>query len=273
MSKPTFFPEAELSLNKEIIVRADNVSVFYGDFLAVRDVSLEIPKNNIVAFIGPSGCGKTTMLRCFNRSNDLIPNSKIEGKITFYHTDLYGTDVDAVVVRRKIGMIFQKPNPLPKSIYHNIAYGAKVNHYHGNMDELVERSLRRAFLWDEVKDKLFASGLDLSGGQQQRLCIARAIAIEPEILLMDEPCSALDPISTMKIEELMSELKQKYTIIIVTHNMQQASRVSNFAAFFNVETNNKGDKTGYLVEYAPTKIIFEDPQQQATIDYVSGRFS
>mgnify|MGYP001554142389 CR=1 FL=1 len=273
MNRPSFLPDFTPSYNNEIVVKADNVSVFYGDFLAVRDVSLEIPKNNIVAFIGPSGCGKTTMLRCFNRMNDLIPNTKVEGKITFHETDLYGTDVDAIVVRRMIGMVFQKPNPYPKSIYNNIAYGAGVNHYRGDMDELVERSLRQAFLWDEVKDKLFESGLDLSGGQQQRLCIARAIAVEPELLLMDEPCSALDPISTMKIEELMHELKQKYTIIIVTHNMQQAARISNLTAFFHVETNDKGDKTGYLVEYASTKSIFENPQQQATRDYVSGRFS
>ena len=273
MNRSTFSSEVAISPNSEIVIKADNVSVFYGDFLAVRDVSLKIPKNNIVAFIGPSGCGKSTMLRCFNRMNELIPDTKVEGKITFYETDLYGTDVDAIGVRRKIGMVFQKPNPFPKSIYNNIAYGAWVNHYRGNMDELVERSLRRAFLWDEVKDKLSESGLDLSGGQQQRLCIARAIAIEPEILLMDEPCSALDPISTMNIEELLQELKQKYTIVIVTHNMQQAARISDLTAFFNVETNNKGDKTGYLVEYASTKLIFHNPQQQATKDYVSGRFS
>ena len=273
MNKLKFSPDVASYFNPEIVIKADNVSVFYGDFLAVRDVSLEIPKQKIVAFIGPSGCGKTTMLRCFNRLNELIPDTKVEGKITFYGTDLYGTEVDAIGVRRKIGMVFQKPNPYPKSIYNNIAYGARVNHYRGNMDELVERSLRRAFLWDEVKDKLLESGLDLSGGQQQRLCIARAIAVEPEILLMDEPCSALDPISTMKIEELMEELKEKFTIIIVTHNMQQAARVSDLTAFFNVDTNNKGDKTGYLVEYASTQSIFESPQKQATKDYVSGRFS
>ncbi len=273
MNKPIVSLESAPSDNSEIIVRADRVSVFYGDFLAVRDVSLKIAKNKIVAFIGPSGCGKSTMLRCFNRMNELIPNAKVEGQITFYETDLYGIDVDAIGVRRKIGMVFQKPNPFPKSIYNNIAYGASVNGYRGNMDELVEQSLRRAFLWDEVKDKLSESGLDLSGGQQQRLCIARAIAIEPEILLMDEPCSALDPISTRNIEELMRELKQKYTIIIVTHNMQQAARISNLTAFFNVEANDKGDKTGYLVEYASTKSIFENPQQEATQDYVSGRFS
>ncbi len=273
MNKSTFLSEVAPTLNSEIVVKVDNVSVFYGDFLAVRDVSLEIPKNNIVAFIGPSGCGKSTMLRCFNRMNELIPETKVVGKITFYGTDIYGTEVDAIGVRRKIGMVFQKPNPFPKSIYNNIAYGAWVNHYRGNMDELVERSLRRAFLWDEVKDKLKQSGLALSGGQQQRLCIARAIAIKPEILLMDEPCSALDPISTLKIEEMMDELKKRYTVVIVTHNMQQAARISDLTGFFNVDTNDKGDKTGYLVEYAPTKTIFETPQQQATKDYVSGRFS
>ncbi len=218
MNKPLFDPEVAPPPN-EIVIEADNVSVYYGDFLAVRDVSLAVPKHKIVAFIGPSGCGKSTMLRCFNRMNDLIPNTKVTGKITFYNTNLYSTEVDAISVRRKIGMVFQKPNPFPKSIYQNIAYGARVNHYRGNIDELVERSLRRAFLWDEVKDKLSQSGLDLSGGQQQRLSIARAIALEPEILLMDEPCSALDPISTLKIEELLQELKKKYTIIIVTHNM------------------------------------------------------
>ena len=271
MNPPIFSPD--ITPSPEIVIKAENVSVFYGDFLAVRDVSLEIPKHSIVAFIGPSGCGKSTMLRCFNRTNELIPDTRVEGKISFYQTDLYGSDVDAVGVRRKIGMVFQKPNPFPKSIYNNIAYGAGVNHYRGDLDELVERSLRQASLWDEVKDKLFTSGLDLSGGQQQRLCIARAIAIKPEVLLMDEPCSALDPISTMKIEELMQELKQKYTIVIVTHNMQQASRIADLTGFFNVETNNKGDKTGYLVEYASTKTIFENPQEQATQDYVSGRFS
>ena len=273
MNRATFLPDATPSFNKEIVVKTDNVSVYYGDFLAVRNVSLEIPKNSIVAFIGPSGCGKSTMLRCFNRMNDLIPNTKVEGKITFYETDLYSRGVDAIAVRRRIGMVFQKPNPFPKSIYHNIAFDARVNHCREHMDELVERSLRRAFLWDEVKDKLADSGLALSGGQQQRLCIARAIAIEPEVLLMDEPCSALDPISTRNIEELMQELKKRYTIIIVTHNMQQAARVSELTAFFHVETNDRGDKTGYLVEFAPRKTIFENPQQQATRDYVSGRFS
>ncbi len=253
MNRTKFEPEVAPLPNEDIVIEANNVSVFYGNFLAVRDVSLAVPKHKIVAFIGPSGCGKSTMLRCFNRMNDLIPNTKVTGSITFYNTNLYSSEVDAISVRRKIGMVFQKPNPFPKSIYQNIAYGARVNHYRGNIDELVELSLRRAFLWDEVKDKLSQSGLDLSGGQQQRLCIARAIALEPEILLMDEPCSALDPISTLKIEELLQELKKKYTIIIVTHNMEQASRISDLTGFFNVETNNQGDK--YL---SKIKCIFFD---------------
>jgi phosphate transport system ATP-binding protein len=263
---------AEHSSDRDIILQVENVCVFYNDFLAVRDVFLEISKNNIVSFIGPSGCGKSTIIRCFNRMNDLVSGAKVEGKIIFQGKDLYGDRIDAISLRRKIGMVFQKPNPFPKSIYENIAYGARVNHYRGDMDELVERSLRQAFLWDEVKDKLKTSGLELSGGQQQRLCIARAIAINPELILMDEPCASLDPISTMKIEELMQELKQKYTIVIVTHNMQQAARISNSTAFFNVEVTDKGEKTGYLVEYAPTTVIFNDPVEQATKDYVSGRF-
>jgi phosphate transport system ATP-binding protein len=263
---------AEHSSDRDIILQVENVCVFYNDFLAVRDVFLEISKNNIVSLIGPSGCGKSTIIRCFNRMNDLVSGAKVEGKIIFQGKDLYGDRIDAISLRRKIGMVFQKPNPFPKSIYENIAYGARVNHYRGDMDELVERSLRQAFLWDEVKDKLKTSGLELSGGQQQRLCIARAIAINPELILMDEPCASLDPISTMKIEELMQELKQKYTIVIVTHNMQQAARISNSTAFFNVEVTDKGEKTGYLVEYAPTTVIFNDPVEQATKDYVSGRF-
>ncbi len=263
---------AEQSGDRGIILQVENVCVFYNDFLAVRDVSLEIPKHNIVSFIGPSGCGKSTIIRCFNRMNDSVSGAKVEGKILFQGNDLYGDRVDAISLRRKIGMVFQKPNPFPKSIYENIAYGARVNHYRGDLNELVERSLRQAFLWDEVKDKLRTSGLELSGGQQQRLCIARAIAINPELILMDEPCASLDPLSTRKIEELLHELKQKYTIVIVTHNMQQAARISNSTAFFNVEVTAKGEKTGYLVEYAPTTVIFNEPVEQATKDYVSGRF-
>ena len=255
-----------------IVLTASNVSVFYGAFRAVRDVNLDIPQNKIIAFIGPSGCGKSTVLRCFNRMNDLVRSARVEGEITFYGQNIYAKDVDPVVMRRRIGMVFQKPNPFPKSIYENIAFGARINGYQGNMDELVERSLRKAAIWDEVKDKLRESGLSLSGGQQQRLCIARAIAIEPEVILMDEPCSALDPISTLKIEELLQELKENFTIAIVTHNMQQASRSADLTAFFNAEALPSGGKEGYLVEYDRTEKIFQDPQEQATQDYVTGRF-
>ncbi|MDY6937389.1 MAG: phosphate ABC transporter ATP-binding protein PstB [Cyanobacteriota bacterium] len=256
----------------EIALRAEDVNVYYGSSLAVRNVFLEIPKNKVVAFIGPSGCGKSTILRCFNRMNDLIPGARVEGKITFHGQNLYASGVDPVETRRRIGMVFQKPNPFPKSIFENIAFGARINGYQGNMDELVERSLRGAALWDEVKDKLKESGLALSGGQQQRLCIARAIAIEPEVILMDEPCSALDPISTLRVEELIHELKQQYTIVIVTHNMQQASRVSDLTAFYNAEATDTGNKIGYLVEYDQTQTIFHNPSQEATQEYVSGRF-
>lgn len=251
---------------------AENLNVYYGANLAVRQVNLEIPKNKVVAFIGPSGCGKSTVLRCFNRMNDLIPGARITGSISFRGQNLYAKTVDPVELRRRIGMVFQKPNPFPKSIYDNIAFGARINGYKGDMDELVEMSLRRAAIWDEVKDKLRDSGLALSGGQQQRLCIARAIAIAPEIILMDEPCSALDPISTLKVEELIHELKQQYTIVIVTHNMQQASRVSDLTAFYNAEALEGGNKVGYLVEYDRTTSIFHNPAEKATQDYVSGRF-
>ena len=256
----------------DIALRAENISVYYGSTLAVKDVFLDIPKNQVVAFIGPSGCGKSTVLRCFNRMNDLIPGAKVDGRITFHGQDIHDRRIDPVELRRRIGMVFQKPNPFPKSIYDNIAFGARINGYQGDMDELVERSLKGAALWDEVKDKLKESGLSLSGGQQQRLCIARAIAIEPEVILMDEPCSALDPISTLKIEELMQQLKQRYTIVIVTHNMQQASRVSDRTAFFNAAPTEQGGKIGYLVEYDNTQLIFSQPKQEYTRDYVSGRF-
>lgn len=256
----------------QIAFNLENVSVFYGDFEAVSKVYMAIPKNRITAFIGPSGCGKSTLLRCLNRLNDLIPSARVTGTITYNGYNLYAPDVDPVEVRRLIGMVFQKPNPFPKSIYENIAFGARINGYRGNMDELVERSLRKAALWDEVKDKLRQNGLSLSGGQQQRLCIARAIAIEPEVLLMDEPCSALDPISTLKIEELIQQLKENYTIVIVTHNMQQASRASDMTGFFNVKTNEAGKKSGYLVEFAETEKIFTQPEQESTREYVSGRF-
>jgi phosphate transport system ATP-binding protein len=259
-------------LNDNVVIKTENVSIFYGAFQAVRNVFVDIPKHNVVAFIGPSGCGKSTLLRCYNRLNDLIPGARVEGKITYQGSDLYDPRVDPVEVRRRIGMVFQKPNPFPKSIYENIAFGARINGFKGNMDELVERSLRGAALWEEVKDKLKESGLSLSGGQQQRLCIARTIAVEPEVILMDEPCSALDPISTLRVEDLINELKQRFTIIIVTHNMQQASRVADMTAFFNAEATEGGSRFGYLVEYDRTASIFNAPKQQATQDYVSGRF-
>lgn len=256
----------------ETVLRTENLDIYYGKFLAVQGVTMDIPKNRITAFIGPSGCGKSTLLRCFNRLNDLINGFHLTGKVYYQGHDLYDKSIDPIEVRRRIGMVFQKPNPFPKSIYDNIAYGARVNGYKGDMDELVERSLRQAVLWDEVKDKLKQSGLSLSGGQQQRLCIARAVAINPDVVLMDEPCSALDPISTLKVEELMHELKEKYTIVIVTHNMQQATRVADMTAFFNTKATDKGGKQGHLVEYDVTENIFQNPQQEATRDYVSGRF-
>ncbi len=241
-------------------LKAEKISVYYGSSLAVKDVFLDIPRNQIVAFIGPSGCGKSTVLRCFNRMNDLIPSARVDGNILFDGEDI--SRFDPVELRRRVGMVFQKPNPFPKSIYENIAFGARINGYQGDMDELVERSLKGAALWDEVKDKLKESGLGLSGGQQQRLCIARAIAIEPEVILMDEPCSALDPISTLKVEELMHDLKTRYTIVIVTHNMQQASRVSDKTAFFNAQATEAGGKMGYLVEYDNTQTIFSNPREE-----------
>ncbi len=254
------------------VFQTKDLNIYYGNFLAVRDVNIDIPKNAITAFIGPSGCGKSTVLRCFNRLNDLINSFHIDGKIFYHNQDLYAPDIDPVEVRRQIGMVFQKANPFPKTIYDNIAFGPRLIGYKGDMDELVERSLKQAALWDDVKDKLKALGTDLSGGQQQRLCIARAIAVQPDVILMDEPCSALDPISTLKVEDLIQELKENYTIIIVTHNMQQASRASDYTAFFNVQANEKGQRTGYIVEYDLTERIFQDPQQQATREYVSGRF-
>ena len=256
----------------QTVLKAENIDIYYGSYRAVRDVSLSIPRNQVTAFIGPSGCGKSTILRCFNRLNDLVHGFRLTGKISYHGQNLYDSDVDAVEVRKHIGMVFQKPNPFPKTIFDNVAYGARVNKFQGNLEELVETSLRRAALWDEVKDKLQAGGFSLSGGQQQRLCIARAIAMQPEVLLMDEPCSALDPISTLKVEELMNELKEKYTIIIVTHNMQQATRVADVTGFFNAEVTGKGSKVGYLAEFEKTENIFGNPQVQETRDYVSGRF-
>ncbi len=256
----------------ETVLKAENVNIYYGDFLALKGIYLDVLKNQVTAFIGPSGCGKSTLLRCYNRLNDLIPIFRLEGLITYHNQNLYAKDVDAVQVRRRIGMVFQKPNPFPKSIYENIAFGARINGYKGDMDELVERSLQQAALWDEVKDKLQQSGLALSGGQQQRLCIARAVALMPDVVLMDEPCSALDPISTLKVEELIHQLKEQYTIVIVTHNMQQASRVADYTAFFNVKTTDKGNRQGYLVECDRTETIFQNPKEEATMEYISGRF-
>ena len=250
-----------------------NVTISYGNTEAVRNIYCDIPQGMVTAFIGPSGCGKSTVLRSLNRMNDLIEGCSLKGQVLFAGVDLYGSTIDPVEVRRRIGMVFQQPNPFPKSIYDNIAFGARINGYTGDMDELVERSLRQAAVWDECKDKLKESGYSLSGGQQQRLCIARTIAIQPEVILMDEPCSALDPISTLKIEETIHELKKSFTIVVVTHNMQQAVRVSDMTAFFNAEAVENGNgKVGYLVEFDATEKIFNSPQQQATQDYVSGRF-
>ncbi len=259
----------------DTVFRLEDCDIFYGSYKAVRDVTMEIPGQRITAFIGPSGCGKSTVLRCLNRLNDLIEVFRLEGKVLYHGVNLYDKSIDPVEVRRRIGMVFQRPNPFPKSIYDNIIYGPRINGFKGTkdeMDEIVESSLRRAALWDEVKDKLGESGFSLSGGQQQRLCIARAIAVEPDVILMDEPCSALDPISTLKVEELMMELREKYTIIIVTHNMQQATRVADKTAFFNAEPTPSGGKVGYLVEFDDTRKIFSDPREEATRDYVSGRF-
>ena len=262
----------EASADRDVVFETKELSVYYGSFRAVRDINLPIYKNDITALIGPSGCGKTTFIRCLNRMNDLIEGARIDGAILYHGVDLYGFDVDPVEVRRRIGMVFQKPNPFPKSIYDNIAFGPKIAGYKGKMDDLVEESLRKAALWDEVKDKLKESGLALSGGQQQRLCIARAIATKPDVILMDEPCSALDPIATQRIEDLMRELVADYTIVIVTHNMQQAARVSDRTAFFTVEVKDDGDRTGMIVEVDDTETIFTKPNDQRTEDYVTGRF-
>ncbi len=254
--------------DRETILGMDGVSCWYGSFRAVKDVSIDIGAREVTALIGPSGCGKTTLLRTLNRMNDLIPSYRTEGHIQFGGEDLYGPGVDPVAVRRRIGMVFQKPNPFPKSIYDNVAFGPRINGFKGNMDELVEQSLRRAALWNEVKDKLKQSGMALSGGQQQRLCIARTIAVEPEVILMDEPCSALDPRSTLQIEELMAELKRDYTIVIVTHNMQQAARASDRTVFLTMGE----DRAGYVVEVDDTVKIFTNPRERLTEDYISGRF-
>jgi phosphate transport system ATP-binding protein len=250
------------------VLRLQDLHFWYGGFRAVKDISIDIPPQRITALIGPSGCGKSTLLRTMNRMNDLIPGTRVEGRLLYHDQDLYARDVDPVEVRRRIGMVFQKPNPFPKSIYDNVAFGPRINGVKAGLDEVVESSLRRAALWDEVKDKLKQSGLALSCGQQQRLCIARAIATSPDVILMDEPCSALDPRSTLQIEDLMAELRQQYTIVIVTHNMQQAARASDFTVFLNMAE----DRAGYVVEQGETIGIFTNPKHQMTEDYVSGRF-
>ncbi len=252
----------------DVALEVRGLSVSYGEVVAVEGIDIQIPRNRITALIGPSGCGKSTFLRCLNRMNDLIPSARVSGQVLFHGKNIYDPDVDPVEVRRRIGMVFQKPNPFARSIYDNVAWGARINGFQGNMDELVEQALRQAALLDEVKDKLHQPGTAISGGQQQRLCIARAIAIRPEVILMDEPASALDPIATLKIEDLMQELAQEYTIVVVTHNMQQAARVSDYTAFFTVDDR----RVGRLVEFGPTQQIFTNPSHQRTEDYITGRF-
>jgi phosphate transport system ATP-binding protein len=258
-----------------VVFEVRDLAAYYGDFRAVREVTLNVRKNEITAFIGPSGCGKTTVLRCFNRMNDLIPGARAEGTLNYHGVPLYGPGVDPVEVRRRIGMVFQKPNPFPKSIYDNVAYGPRLFGIkkRAQLDEVVETSLEKAALWDEVKDRLKESAMGLSGGQQQRLCIARAIATRPDVVLMDEPCSALDPIATARIEDLMQEIKSEFTIVIVTHNMQQAARVSDATAFFSTEINPESDRrTGVLVEFDRTETIFSNPSDDRTENYITGRF-
>lgn len=255
--------------NVDAALTAKNLNVYYGDFLAIKDVNMAMKRNSVTALIGPSGCGKSTFLRCLNRMNDLITSASVKGEILFENLNIYSDKVDATEIRSRIGMVFQKPNPFPKSIYQNIAFGLKVNGFSGDIDEAVERSLRQASLWEEVKDRLNDSAFTLSGGQQQRLCIARALAVEPEVLLMDEPASSLDPIATLAIEDLVRDLKARYTIIIVTHNMQQAARVSDETAFFMVGEN----RSGYLVEHDDTQKIFTNPSNEKTEEYITGRFS
>jgi phosphate transport system ATP-binding protein len=258
-------------LNPTVLATRE-LAVWYGAALALKEITFEIPRNKITALIGPSGCGKSTLLRCFNRMNDLIQGARMEGSVLFDGELISGHDIDAVALRRRIGMVFQKPNPFPKSVYNNVAWGARINGYRGDMDELVERSLRRAALWDEVKNKLNRSGLELSGGQQQRLCIARTLAVEPEVILMDEPCSALDPISTARVEDLMDDLKKDYTIVIVTHNMQQARRTSDMTACLMLdESSPDGHRTGILAEFSPTDLLFTNPKDKRTEAYITGR--
>ena len=263
-------PEIADNVSTDVVLDVQSLEVYYGAFRAVKDVAMSIQSNKVTAFIGPSGCGKSTVIRCFNRMNDLIRGARIGGKILFRDEDLYGADIDPTEMRSRIGMVFQKPNPFPKSIYDNVAFGLRVNGFTGNYPDAVERSLRRAALWDEVKDRLKENALELSGGQQQRLCIARALAPEPEVLLMDEPASALDPISTLAIEDLIKELVNDVSIVIVTHNMQQAARVSDETAFFMIDSD---DRAGYLVEYGKTNSIFTNPNDERTEAYITGRFS
>ncbi len=275
ISLPTGAPAAPVDDLEVVpdVFTVRGLNVYYGELRAVSDVDLDVHGRQITAFIGPSGCGKSTVLRCFNRMNDLIDIARVEGSVKYHSIDLYDPQVDPVAVRRRIGMVFQKPNPFPKSIYDNVAFGPKVGGQKGNLDEVVENSLRSAGLWDEVKDRLDASALGMSGGQQQRLCIARAIAVNPDVLLMDEPCSALDPIATGRIEELMKEIQSRYTIVIVTHNMQQAARVSDRTAFFTAELDEAtGQRRGKLVEFDDTGTIFSNPSDERTEAYVTGRF-
>jgi len=257
---------------REVVFDVKDLGVSYGANQALQGVSLEVYRHFVTAFIGPSGCGKSTFIRCFNRMNDLIPSAKVEGTILYHGEDLYGTHVDPVEVRKRIGMVFQKPNPFPKSIYDNVAFGPRVLGMTDGLDDRVEKALQQAALWDEVKDRLKAGALSLSGGQQQRLCIARCLAVEPEVILMDEPASALDPIATTRIEDLMHELKKDYTIVVVTHNMQQAARVADMTAFFSITRGEEGQRTGILVEYDATSKIFTQPSDKRTEDYVTGRF-
>ena len=265
---PTVAPEVD-----ETVFEIADLSVFYGDLRAVRNVSMNVARNQITALIGPSGCGKTTVLRCLNRMNDLIATARVEGRVTYHGVDLYHPEVDAVEVRRRIGMVFQKPNPFPKSIYDNVAFGPRIAGMKRDLDDRVEDALKRSALWDEVKSRLKEPAMSLSGGQQQRLCIARCIAVEPDVILMDEPCSALDPIATGRIEDLMQQIKNYYTIVIVTHNMQQAARTSDMTAFFTAEVADEGDRrTGVLVEYGATDEMFTNPQEERTENYITGRF-
>lgn len=258
----------QIKSNGRYAIEARDMEVYYGSFRAVKNINVQFDNRKITALIGPSGCGKSTVLRSFNRMNDLVPIARVNGEVLYHGNNIYSSEVDPVEIRRRIGMVFQKPNPFPKSIYENVAWGARINGYKGDMDALVESSLRQAALWDEVKDKLQQSGYSLSGGQQQRLCIARTIAVKPQIILMDEPTSALDPVATLRIEELIQELKQDYTIIIVTHNMQQAARASDSTAFFNMDD----DRAGYLVEYSATNELFTNPKNELTEQYITGRF-